>query len=168
MDQNTHSPNEERPAAKRSAQIPEDVLLIVPVRNIVMFPGAVTQIALGRDMSINAAREVVNDGHKLGIILQRDADIDDPQPKDLYQIGTTVSVVRYLKAPNGMHHLICQGEQRFTALDCLSGLPFLAARLHLTPERESKDLASLAGRATYLKQKAAEAIELLPQAPPEL
>ncbi|MFS8607247.1 MAG: endopeptidase La [Gammaproteobacteria bacterium] len=167
MDQNTRSPNEERPTAKRSTQIPEDVLLIVPVRNIVMFPGAVTQISLGREMSINAAREVVNDGHKLGIILQRDPSVDEPGPEDLYQVGTTVSVIRYLKAPNGMHHLICQGEQRFRVLDYLQGLPFLAARFDLITEREVKS-PEIEARATYLKQKAAEAMELLPQAPPEL
>ncbi|HEU4618989.1 MAG TPA: endopeptidase La [Gammaproteobacteria bacterium] len=153
---------------RRRADIPEDVLLIVPVRNIVVFPGAVTQIALGRDISINAAAEVVNDGHKLGIVLQRNADVDEPGPEDLYQIGTTVSVVRYIKAPNGMHHLICQGEQRFRVLDYISGLPFLAARFDLLPERESKDPAAIEARAAVLKQKAAEAIELMPQAPPEL
>jgi len=133
----------------------------------VMFPGAVTQISLGREMSINAAREVVNDGHKLGIILQRDPNVDEPEPNDLYQIGTTVSVIRYIQAPNGMHHLICQGEQRFRALDYLSGLPFLAARFDLIPEREQRD-PEIEARAAVLKQKAAEAMELLPQAPPEL
>jgi ATP-dependent Lon protease len=148
--------------------IPEDVLLIVPVRNIVVFPGAVTQIALGRDISINAAAEVVNDGHKLGIVLQRDAEVDEPGPEDLYQVGTTVSVVRYIKAPNGMHHLICQGEQRFRVLDYLTGMPFLAARFDLIPERETKDPAALEARAAVLRQKAGEAIELMPQAPPEL
>jgi len=168
MEQDTPTPRDDRSSAERlRAQIPEDVLLIVPVRNIVMFPGAVTQISLGREMSINAAREVVNDGHKLGIILQRDPNVDEPGPDDLYQIGTTVSVIRYLKAPNGMHHLICQGEQRFRVLDYLQGLPFLAARFDLIPEREHRD-ATIEARATVLKQKASEAIELLPQVPPEV
>jgi ATP-dependent Lon protease len=159
-------PPSERPAGKR-AELPEDVLLILPVRNVVMFPGAVTQISLGREVSIRAAQEAVNDGHKLGIVLQRDPSVDVPGPEDLYSVGTTVSVVRYIQAPNGMHHLICQGEQRFRALDYLSGLPFLAARFDLIPERESKS-PELEARAAVLKQKAAEAIELLPQAPPEL
>jgi ATP-dependent Lon protease len=160
----------EQPAPRRPeprAQIPEDVLLIVPVRNVVVFPGAVSQISLGRDISIRAAQEAVNDGHKLGIVLQRDPSVDVPGPKDLYSIGTTVSVIRYIQAPNGMHHLICQGEQRFKVLDYLSGLPFLAARFDLLPERESKT-PELEARAAVLKQRAAEAMELLPQAPPEL
>src|SRR5690606_25478863 len=147
--------------------LPEDVLLIVPVRNLVMFPGAVTQVALGREVSIRAAQEAVQHGHKLGIILQRDPSVDEPGPDDLYKVGTTVSVVRYITAPNGMHHLICQGEQRFRALDYLNNLPFLAARFDLIPEPHSTD-PEIEARAAHLKQKAAEAIELLPQAPPEL
>jgi ATP-dependent Lon protease len=151
----------------RSPKLPEDVLLIVPVRNLVMFPGAVTQVALGRDISMTAVQEAVQHGHKLGIILQRDPSVDEPTPDDLYKIGTTVSIVRYLKAPNGMHHLICQGEQRFRVFDYLTGLPFLAARFDLITEVPTNDPA-VEARAAHLRQKAVEAIELLPQVPPEL
>jgi ATP-dependent Lon protease len=147
--------------------LPPDVLLVVPVRNVVVFPGAVTQVALGRDLSIRAAQEAVQHGYKLGIVLQQDPSVDQPGPEDLYRIGTTVSVVRYIKAPNGVHHLICQGEQRFRTLDYLSGLPFLAARFDLIPDQVSHD-AGVEARADLLKQKAVEAIELLPQVPPEI
>ena len=147
--------------------LPPDVLLVVPVRNLVMFPGAVTQVALGRELSMRAAQEAVQHGYKLGIVLQKDPSVDNPGPDDLYKIGTTVSVVRYIKAPNGVHHLICQGEQRFRTLDYLSGLPFLAARFDLIPDQTSQD-AAVEARADLLKQKAGEAIELLPQVPPEI
>ena len=152
----------------RSPKLPEDVLLIVPVRNLVMFPGAVTQVALGRDISMTAVQEAVQHGHKLGIILQRDPSVDEPTPDDLYKIGTTVSIVRYLKAPNGMHHLICQGEQRFRVFDYLTGLPFLAARFDLITEAAPTNDPAVEARAAHLRQKAVEAIELLPQVPPEL
>jgi ATP-dependent Lon protease len=148
--------------------LPADVLLVVPVRNIVMFPGAVTQVALTRDFSMRAAQEAVQHGYKLGLVLQKDPSVDTPEPDDLFKIGTTVTVVRYLKAPNGVHHLICQGEQRFRALDYLSGLPFLAARFDLIPDQVIADDANVEARAALLKQKAIEAIELLPQVPPEL
>ena len=147
--------------------LPADVMLIVPVRNVVMFPGAVTQVALGRDISMRAAQEAVTHGYKLGIVLQKDPSVDLPGPEDLHKIGTTVSIVRYIKAPNGVHHLICQGEQRFRTLDYLSGLPFLAARYDLIPDQTSHD-AGVEARATLLKQKAGEAVELLPQVPPEI
>jgi len=132
-----------------------------------MFPGAVTQVALARDISMRAVQETVQHGHKLGIVLQKDPGVDDPKPEDLYRIGTTVTVIRYIKAPNGVHHLICQGEQRFRTLDYLSGLPFLAARFDLIPDQSAHD-AETEARAALLKHKAIEAIELLPQVPPEL
>jgi len=147
--------------------LPADVLLIVPVRNVVMFPGAVTQVALGRDISMRAVQEAVQHGYKLGIVLQKDPSVDVPGPDDLHKIGTTVSVVRYIRAPNGVHHLICQGEQRFRTLDYLSGLPFLAARYDLIPDQTAHD-AGVEARANLLKQKAVEAVELLPQVPPEI
>ncbi|HET8698351.1 MAG TPA: endopeptidase La, partial [Gammaproteobacteria bacterium] len=155
------------PQTESAVRLPEDVLLILPVRNVVMFPGQVSQVQLGRDISIRAAQEAVQNGHKLGILLQRDPAVDEPGPDDLYKIGTTVTVVRYLKAPNGMHHLICQGEQRFRVVDYLNGLPFLAARFDLIADQPSSDPA-IEARATLLKQKVIEALELLPQVPPEL
>ena len=124
-------------ASTGTPTLPEDVLLIVPVRNVVMFPGAVTQVALAREISMRAAQEAVTHGHKLGIVLQKDPSVDEPGPDDLYKIGTTVTVVRYIKAPNGVHHLICQGEQRFRVVDYLNGLPFLAARFDLIADQPS-------------------------------
>ncbi len=149
------------------SRLPDDVLLVLPVRDLVLFPGAVTQIALGREVSIAVAQEAVRNDRKLGILLQREASVDRPDPDDLYGVGTIASVVRYLTARNGMHYLICQGEQRFRALDFIPRLPFLAARFDTIAEPEGTGPETEA-LAAHLKQMAAEAIELLPQAPPEL
>jgi len=157
----------ENSSPEATTTLPADVLLVVPVRNVVMFPGAVTQVALAREISMRAAQEAVQHGYKLGIVLQKDPSVDDPGPEDLHKIGTTVTVVRYIKAPNGVHHLICQGEQRFRTLDYLTGLPFLAARFDLIAEHPTQD-AEVEARALLLKQKAIETIELLPQVPPEI
>jgi ATP-dependent Lon protease len=149
------------------SRLPEDVLLVLPVRNLIVFPGAVTQVALGRDVSIAAAREAVQNDRKLGLLLQRDPSVDKPGPDDLYRVGTVVSVVRYITAPNGMHHLICQGEERFRVLDFVPRLPFLAARYDSIPEPKGSSPEAEA-LANHVKQKASELIELLPQVPPEL
>src|SRR4051812_33498493 len=98
-DQNPVSPSPDEVSSGAPA-LPEDVLLVVPVRNVVMFPGAVTQVALAREISMRAVQEAVTHGHKLGIVLQKDPSVDEPGPDDLYKIGTTVTVVRYIKAPN--------------------------------------------------------------------
>ncbi|MGD2168116.1 MAG: endopeptidase La, partial [Gammaproteobacteria bacterium] len=149
------------------SRLEDDVLLVLPVRNLVVFPGAVTQVALGREISIAAAREAVNNERKLGILLQNDPSVDEPRPEDLHRVGTLVSVVRFLTAPNGMHYLICQGEHRFKVLDFVPGLPFLAARYGkiLEPETEKPQVEALAAN---IRAKAVEALELLPQAPPEM
>jgi ATP-dependent Lon protease len=149
------------------SRIPDDVLLVLPLRNVVVFPGAVTQIALGRDISIGAAREAVRHNRKLGLILQRDPSVDTPKADDLYEVGTIVSVVRYITAPNGIHHLIVQGERRFRVLDYVPGLDFLAARFEPVSETVARG-ASVEAFAETLRQKATEALELLPQVPAEL
>jgi ATP-dependent Lon protease len=99
--------------AQNASRLEDDVLLVLPVRNLVVFPGAVTQVALGRELSIAAAKEAVNNERKLGILLQKDPAVDEPGPDDLHRVGTVVTAVRFLTAPNGMHYLICQGEHRF-------------------------------------------------------
>ncbi len=150
-----------------SSRVPEDVLLVLPLRNLVVFPGAVTQVALGRDISIAAAREAVSNDRKLGLVLQKDPGVDAPGPDDLHRVGTIVSVVRYITAPNGMHHLIVQGERRFRVLDYVPGLPFLAARYEDVGEAVARG-PEVEAFANTLRQKASEAVELLPQVPPEL
>jgi ATP-dependent Lon protease len=165
MTEISNAPDESRETS--ASRLTDDVLLILPVRNVVVFPGAVTQVALGRELSIAAAKEAVSTERKLGILLQREPSVDTPVPTDLYGIGTIVSVARYMKARNGMHHLICQGEQRFRALDFIPGLPFLAARYDTIAEPEDHTPETEALMA-HVKQLAATAIELLPQAPPEL
>lgn len=145
----------------------EDNLAIVPARNLVVFPGAVMQIAIGRQMSIAAARHAVDHNRPLGVLLQKDPSIDEPSPDDLHTIGTVVTVVRFLTAPNGMHYLICQGEHRFNVIDFVPGQPFLAARYDLVTEttRETPRIEAL---AENLHSRIRELLGLMPNAPGEL
>jgi ATP-dependent Lon protease len=165
MNELSDTPETEVPESPSRLQ--DDVLLVLPVRNLVVFPGAVTQVALGREISIAAAREAVTNERKLGILLQKDPSVDEPGPDDLHRVGTLVSVVRFLTAPNGMHYLICQGEHRFEVLDFVPGLPFLAARFEQIKEPEN-DKPAVEALAANIRAKAAEALDLLPQAPPEM
>jgi ATP-dependent Lon protease len=133
----------------------------------VVFPGAVTQVALGREISIAAAKEAVNNDRKLGVLLQKDPAVDNPGPEDMHRVGTVVTVVRLLTAPNGMHYLICQGEHRFRVVDFVPGLSFLAARFDEIHEPES-DKPEIEALAANIRDKAGESLEFLPQAPPEM
>src|ERR1700758_3717150 len=88
--------------------LPADALIIVPVRNTVLFPGLVLPITVGRPKSIAAAQQAVRDQRQVGILMQRDAEVADPTEIDMHRMGTVANIVRYLTAPDGANHLVCQ------------------------------------------------------------
>src|SRR6516225_6545634 len=147
--------------------LPPDALIVVPVRNTVLFPGLVLPITLGRPKSIAAAQQAVRDQRQVGILLQRAAEVEDPTAIDMHRMGTLANVVRYITTPDGSHHLVCQGEQRFQIVEYLGGWPFLVARVLRIPEPEV-GTPEIEARFVNLKAQAVEAVELLPQAPAEL
>lgn len=148
-------------------KIPEDALIIIPVREMVLFPGAIAPIAIGRAKSIAAAQQALREQRPVGIVLQRSPEIEEPGPDDLYRVATIANIVRYITAPDGTHHIVCQGVQRARILDFLPGTPFPAARIQQIPEPTTSS-PEIEARALNLQRQAIEAIELLPQAPPEL
>ena len=147
--------------------LPPDALIIVPVRNTVLFPGLVLPITVGRPKSIAAAQQAVREQRQVGILMQRDAEVADPAAIDMHRMGTVANIVRYLTAPDGSHHLVCQGEQRFQIGEYLSGWPFLVARVVQIPEPTTLT-AEIEARFVDLKAKTLEAIQMLPQVPAEL
>jgi ATP-dependent Lon protease len=152
--------------ASKSA-LPPDGMIILPVRHTVLFPGITLPLAIGRPSSIAAAQEAVRTERMLGVILQTDPSVDDPTPEQLYRVGTAAQILRYLTAGDGTHHVICSGVRRFRVIDFISGFPYLVARIDevgisevLTPQIEA--------RVRLLKDRAREAIQLLPNSPPEI
>jgi ATP-dependent Lon protease len=129
--------------------LPEDVLLVIPVRNLVLFPGVVVPVTVARAGSVAATQEALRSGRKVGLLLQRDASVESPGPEDLHRIGTIATIVRDVATPDGSHHLMVRGEQRFRALDFITGNAFLLARAQYLPEVENVDSA-IEARAHYL------------------
>jgi ATP-dependent Lon protease len=149
------------------ASLPPDALLILPVRNFVLYPGLVLPLAVGRERSIAAAQQAVREERQIGILMQRDAEVPNPGPGDLYHFGTVANVLRYVTAPDGTHHLVVQGEQRFSAVEFIEGWPYLAARVLRIEEPEARG-PSIEARFIVVKNQALDAIKLLPNAPAEL
>ncbi len=147
--------------------IPADALIIVPVRNTVLFPGVVIPITIARPKSIAAAQQAVREQRQIGILLQRDAALSEPGPDDLYRVGTVANIVRYITGADDSHHIICQGVQRMRVLDYLPVTPFLAARVLHIPEPATTS-PEIEARFLNLQRQAVEAAGLLPQTPPEL
>ncbi|MHC2332449.1 endopeptidase La [Bradyrhizobium sp. USDA 4454] len=153
--------------ASTSAAIPSDAMIIVPVRNTVLFPDVIIPITIARATSIAAAQQAVREQRPIGILLQRDPETNDPGPDGLYRVGTVANIVRYITGADDSHHLVCQGVQRMRVLDYLPGTPFLAARVLQIPEPTTTS-PEIEARFLNLQRQALEAAQLLPQTPPEL
>jgi len=155
------------PVPAPAPSLPDDMLIILPVRNLVLFPGVILPVAIKREKTVAGAQEAVRTESKVGFLLQKDPETEDPALDDLYRIGSVASIVRYITAPDGTHHLVAQGERRFRVLDAVGGFPYLVARVEFLNDTGLSH-PEVEAHALYLKQKAVEAITLLPQAPAEL
>ncbi|HZC97734.1 MAG TPA: LON peptidase substrate-binding domain-containing protein, partial [Bradyrhizobium sp.] len=154
------APNQNHPP------IPADATIIIPIRNMLLFPGVVLPLTLGRPASIAAAQEAVRTGRKVGLLLQDDPTIEQPEPQHLRRVGTVAEILRYVTSEQ-IHYVIVRGLRRFRVEQFLSGYPFLVARIKeigvsevVTPEVEA--------RMRLLKTRARDAIQLLPNLPPEI
>ncbi|MCY2961875.1 MAG: endopeptidase La [Planctomycetota bacterium] len=144
-----------------------ETLLIVPVRNMVLFPGVVLPVVVGRPRAVETIQEAVRTQKPIGVLLQRDEKVDEPGRADLYEVGTVAEIVRFLTAPDGRHHAICQGQQRFRLLALESGPKGLVGRIERLVEPESSGL-DVQARFVALKTQAKEVLELSPGAPEDL
>ena len=155
------------PRESAARPLPHDAIIILPVRNLVLFPGVVLPITVGRPRSRAAAQEAVRAQRPIGVLLQSKPESDEPGPEDLHWVGTSANVLRYVTGPDGSHHLICQGERRFRVLQFIEGYPFQVARVQFIEETEAVD-SDIEARAHNLMERAVEILQLLPQAPEEM
>ncbi len=147
--------------------LPEGALILLPTRNAVLFPGIVVPLALGRPQSIAGAQAAAQNDRPVGVLLQKDASVESPGPEHLHGVGTVAEILRYVTAPDGNHHLIARGTRRFRVLEFLPGYPYLVARVDEIGEAEVFS-TEIAARMHQLKERAREAISLLPNVPPEI
>ncbi|HXW23711.1 MAG TPA: LON peptidase substrate-binding domain-containing protein, partial [Xanthobacteraceae bacterium] len=167
MDRQETRAAESGSGAGGAKNLPADALIIMPVRGFVLFPGTIFPLTVGRERSVRAAQQAVRDQVQLGVLMQRDPDLADPGALDLHRVGTVANVVRYVTAPDGSNHLVCQGAQRFRVVEFLGGFPYLVARVNRIDEPQARG-AEIEARFLNLQRQAIEALELLPQAPQEL
>ncbi|MGZ5050764.1 MAG: endopeptidase La [Methylobacter sp.] len=148
-------------------QLPDNAVIIVPMRGTVLFPQNVAPLVMGRATSVTAVQEAVRAEKPIGLVMQLHDKTEDPGPGDLHQVGTVAEILRYLTAADGAHHIVCQGTQRFRIKQFLTGYPYLAAEIerYEEPEHNTQDVDA---RTITLKQKALEVLAQTRQAPDEL
>src|SRR5712675_1156005 len=146
--------------------VPADATIILPVRNMLLFPGLVLPLTIGRPASTAAAQEAARNGRKVGLLLQDDPSIENPGPEHLRRVGTVAEILRYVTSED-IHYVICRGLRRFRVEEFLSGFPYLVARIEeigisevMTPDVEA--------RMRLLKTRARDALRLLPNLSPEI
>ncbi len=148
-------------------RLPEGTIAILPLRNAVLFPGVVLPLSVGRRRSVLAVQASIEAERPIGVVLQRDPEIEEPGGDGLHPIGTVANILRFVTAGEGAHHVICQGVRRFRVIEYVEGYPFLAARIEEIETRE-EITPGIEARMNELKRLAGEALELIPQAPAEI
>ena len=147
--------------------LPKDAMIIIALRNIVLFPGVKSPLSVGRASSVAAAQEAARSEQPICFLLQHNAEQNEVAPDDVHWVGTAGQVVRYVTAPDGAHHLVVQGQSRVRILEFLDGWPFMVARVATVDSSETMT-PEIEARFLQLKGRAAEAIQLLPNVNEEL
>lgn len=116
-----------------------DELPILPLRNTVLFPGVVIPLTIGRDKSFQLIRSIQNNTKVFGAISQKQVEVEDPEPKDIYQIGTVAEIIKIIEMPDNTISVIIQGKKRFEVEEYVSNEPFYRAKVKYIPESKANN-----------------------------
>jgi ATP-dependent Lon protease len=143
-------------------------LPILPIRNTVLFPGVVLPITVGRDKSIKLVQDAYKGQRTVGVISQKEQDVENPDFDDLNRIGTVARIIRLLKMPDGSTTVIIQGQKRFEMVEFITNEPYLKARVKEFPEiKPSSKHKEFAALVDSLKDMALRIIQESPNIPSE-
>jgi len=142
-------------------------LPLLPLRNTVLFPGVVIPITVGRDKSIKAIEEAYKTDKLVGVLSQKDSNIEDPGVGDLVGIGTVAKIVKLIKMPDGGTTAILQGKKRFQLISISAEDPFFKGVVEALDEQVVTDDQSFQASVSSIKDLAAQIIQLSPNIPTE-
>lgn len=146
----------------------DDIIPILPLRNTVLFPGVVIPITVGRDKSIQAVKAAYNKDKLIGVVSQKDGNIEDPTPADLCSIGTVAKIIKMIKMQDGGTTIIIQGKKRFELLEMKEEDPFFKASIKvLVEEKVGKEDQNFQAYLSNIKDLATQIIQLSPNFPSE-
>lgn len=145
-----------------------DMLPILPLRNTVLFPGVIIPITVGREKSMRLVRDVYQKNKIIGTVAQKDPNIDDPEPNEMFRVGTMAQLLRILEMPDGSTSVIIQGKRRFTIDQLVATDPYYVAKVtalqDIKPKRKDPEFEAIVGS---LKDLSLKIIKLSSNIPPE-
>ncbi len=167
--------SDEQPDVSTAIAEDDDDVLIVPeslsilaLRNTVLFPGVMLPITIGRDASVKLVRDAAKGDKLLGVISQREQKTDEPNPEDLYEVGTIAKILKLLKMPDGSKSVILQGRERFKVKEFTQSTPYFKASIDVLEENEGfKDEVEKRALLHSIKESACEIVNLSPSLPNE-
>ena len=158
--------NEEEDADADQQAIPTE-LPILPLRNTVLFPGVVIPITVGRDKSIKAVNDAYKADKLIGVVAQKDSNVEEPAVSDLEDIGTVAKIVKLIKMPDGGTTIIIQGRKRFKIEEITTDDPYFKAKVKVLAEDNLKGDADFEAMVGSIKDLAGQIVGLSPNLPSE-
>ena len=146
-------------------KLPE-VIGILPIRNTVVYPGTVTHLAVGRERSKALLKDTEPNETVIGLLTQRNPDTDRPEFGDLYSVGTTASVLKTIKMPQGSINIVVHGIARFRIVERIATEPYLKARIEML-KVQTKMTKQLQALMVSVRRSANRVIALSPNVPEE-
>lgn len=144
-----------------------DILALLPLRNTVLFPGVVLPITVGRDKSIKAVNDAYKGEKLIGVLAQKDPNIEEPELKDLCGTGTVAKIVKLIKMPDGGTTIIIQGKKRFKMIALVEEEPYFKASIAVLPEDSLLPEEDFEPYTATIKELATDIIQLSPNLPTE-
>ncbi len=159
---------EEQPGIPENAQtnIPTE-LPVLPLRDTVVFPNIVTPLVVAREKSVQLINDVISGHRILGLVAQRQPEVEEPGPDDIYEYGCAAIILRMLKFPDGSLRVLVQGLARVKLGAVIKASPYLVSQIHVLSEDfpSSTELEALKRNLSIQFQKV---VSLIPQLPDEL
>jgi ATP-dependent Lon protease len=159
-----HSPASEE-GGKLEGQKYPDVLPILPLRGVVVYPNTAVPLTVGQTRSIKLVDDVVGGDKLVGLVAALDPEKESPGPDELHRVGTIATVHRLLRAPDGTVRLLVQGMERFRLGEFVEEEPYLRAHIHLNPEtlEDNLETSALARNARDQFQQITQMIPSFPE-----
>jgi len=140
---------------------------VLPLRDVVVYPHMVIPLFVGRDKSIVALDRAMAVGKRILLVAQKTADVDDPQPTDLYEVGTLASILQLLKLPDGTVKVLVEGSER-ALIDRIDVSDYFSAEITMLKENDRHDEREIDVLVRSIIAQFEQYVKLNKKVPPEI
>jgi ATP-dependent Lon protease len=143
----------------------EEILPVLALKNMVLLPGIILPVTVGRDKSIAAVTAAYKTDKILAVVAQRQSDVEEPGLSDLYETGVVAKIVKLIKMQDGTSTVILQGRRRFKLSELTTLEPFIKSKIELLEDLLPENTAEFAAMASSMKDMAEQIVDLSPHLP---